>query len=212
MYVMDNNDTRYVNDDEIRAKLREKKKKDAFRRRCISAAIVTLLVTGIALLAGFFAGRGLYSLTTGEPVSVAEEDVPMVSTAMSQLGNRGGERYWSWYGFDYRVEWCACFTSWVEDRCGLLKTEKAPKFAMVGDGAAWFENRNQWIRSGGTPSAGDLIFFDWDSDGYLDHVGVVSAVVDDLIFTVEGNSADLCRQKRYRADDPTIGGYGHIVY
>ena len=209
---MESNDTRYAQDEEIRAQLREKKKRAAFKRRCISAVIVTLLVTGLALLCGFLTGKGIYSLVTKDPVSVADESVPMVSVAMSQLGNEGGEPYWSWYDFDYRVEWCACFASWVEDQCGLIEAGKAPKFAMVGDGAAWFEGREQWIKPGGTPSAGDLIFFDWDRDGYLDHVGIVSGVVDDLVFTVEGNSSDLCRQKRYTLDDAVIAGYGHIVY
>ena len=31
----------------------------------------------------------------------------------AQLGNVGGEPYWSWYGFQGRVEWCACFVSCV---------------------------------------------------------------------------------------------------
>ena len=81
---------------------------------------------------------------------------------------------------------------------------------MVGDGAAWFEDRDQWVKPGGTPADGDLIFFDLDRDGSFDHVGIVSATDGDLIFTVEGNSSDLCRQKRYRIDDPVIGGYGRI--
>ncbi len=33
----------------------------------------------------------------------------MVSVAMSQLGNEGGQKFWSWYGFSSREEWCACF-------------------------------------------------------------------------------------------------------
>ena len=39
------------------------------------------------------------------------EDI--VSVALSQLGNEGGQPYWSWYGFNSRVEWCACFVSYV---------------------------------------------------------------------------------------------------
>ena len=33
----------------------------------------------------------------------------IVEVALTQLGNEGGQPYWSWYGFDGRVEWCACF-------------------------------------------------------------------------------------------------------
>ena len=207
---MENNGTRYTQDEEIKAQIRARKKRDAFRRRCISAAIAVLLAAGAGIGLGWLTGKGIYSAVTKDPVSVADEDVPLVSVAVSQLGNRGGEPYWSWYDFDYRVEWCACFVSWCEDQCGLIKAGKAPKFAMVGDGASWFRDRKQWTDAGGLPSAGDLIFFDWDRDGILDHVGIVSAVRDDLIFTVEGNSSDLCRHKRYAAGDPVISGYGHI--
>ena len=207
---MEKYDTRYAQDDEIRAQIRAKKKRDAFRRRCISAVIAVILVTGLGAGLGHLCGRGLYAAVTRTPVSTANEDVPLVKVAASQLGNEGGEPYWKWYDFDYRVEWCGCFVSWCEDRCGLIESGKAPKFAMVGDGAAWFEDRDQWIKPGGTPADGDLIFFDLDRDGSFDHVGIVSATDGDLIFTVEGNSSDLCRQKRYRIDDPVIGGYGRI--
>jgi hypothetical protein len=100
--------------------------------------------------------------------------------------------------------------SWCEDQCGYIKDETAPKFALVSDGADWFVLRDQWKLVGDTPDPGDLIFFDWDLDGGRDHVGIVTAVVDDKVFTVEGNSSDMCRQKRYFLDDPAIYGYGVI--
>ena len=34
-----------------------------------------------------------------------------VDIAKSQVGNVGGQPYWSWYGFNSRVDWCACFVS-----------------------------------------------------------------------------------------------------
>lgn len=36
----------------------------------------------------------------------------MAQVALSQIGNVGGMPYWSWYGYNYRVEWCGCFVSW----------------------------------------------------------------------------------------------------
>jgi hypothetical protein len=44
----------------------------------------------------------------------------IVAVAQSQLGNVGGQPYWSWYGFDSRVEWCACFVSWCANECGFI--------------------------------------------------------------------------------------------
>ena len=35
--------------------------------------------------------------------------------------------YWSWYGFDSRVEWCACFVSWCYNQAG--KSE--PRLSLI---------------------------------------------------------------------------------
>ena len=53
----------------------------------------------------------------------------IVSVAESQLGNIGGQPYWSWYGFNSRVEWCATFVSWCANQCGYIENGIIPKFA-----------------------------------------------------------------------------------
>jgi len=198
-----------MTDEEIRRILRKKRKRQLAKRRITALAVAAVLAIGGGLLAGHAIGSREYSNEMKKVVSVTE-DKPIIKVAMGQLGNKGGEPFWSWYDFKERVEWCACFVSWCEDQCGYIKDETAPKFALVSDGADWFVLRDQWKLVGDTPDPGDLIFFDWDLDGGRDHVGIVTAVVDDKVFTVEGNSSDLCRQKRYFLDDPAIYGYGVI--
>lgn len=56
-------------------------------------------------------------------------DGEIVVVALSQLGNVGGQPYWSWYGFNSRVEWCACFVSWCANECGYLDAGVIPKTA-----------------------------------------------------------------------------------
>ena len=63
----------------------------------------------------------LYGITGG--------DGEIVTVALSQVGNVGGEPYWSWYGFSGRVEWCACFVSWCANECGYIEAGVIPKFA-----------------------------------------------------------------------------------
>ena len=46
---------------------------------------------------------------------IGSDDI--VTVALSQVGNVGGQPYWSWYGFSSRVEWCACFVSWCGATC-----------------------------------------------------------------------------------------------
>ena len=142
-------------------------------------------------------------------------DDAIVTVALSQVGNIGGELYWSWYGFESRVEWCACFVSWCANQCGYIDTGVCPKFAGCGNGVQWFQERGQWLYGSTEPAPGMVIFFDWDNkggsgpqDGEADHVGIVQKVGDGIIYTVEGNSGNLCRVNRYPVGHYEILGYG----
>ena len=134
----------------------------------------------------------------------------IVSVAMGQLGNSGGQKFWSWYGFDSRVEWCACFVSWCADKSGLIASGNVPKFSLCSDGVSWFQGQNKWQSGGTTPTAGMIIFFDWDHDGNSDHVGIVEKCEGGRVYTVEGNSSDQVRQRNYAMDYASIMGYGVI--
>ena len=134
----------------------------------------------------------------------------IVSVAMGQLGNSGGQKFWSWYGFDSRVEWCACFVSWCADQSGLIESGNVPKFSLCSDGVSWFQGKNKWQSGETTPTAGMIIFFDWDHDGNSDHVGIVEKCEGGRVYTVEGNSSDQVRQRNYAMDYASIMGYGVI--
>lgn len=203
-----------VSEAEVRRRIAERRRaarrKQMRKRRIISACIALMLTALTAWGIGTFAGNVIYKMSLKEVKSVAA-DMPIVKEGISQVGNIGGQPYWSWYGFKERAEWCACFVSWVEDKCGYIESNAAPMFAMVGDGSAWFLDKDQWQYGGVTPEAGDLIFFNWDGSGTQDHVGIVTDVIGDNVYTVEGNSSDRCRQKRYKIEDAVIYGYGHII-
>ena len=130
----------------------------------------------------------------------------LVDLAKRQVGNVGGYPYWSWYGFDSRVEWCACFVSWCYNQAG--KSE--PRFAACqSQGIPWFTSHGQWgDRNYSNIAPGDAIFFDWDLDGSADHVGLVIGTDGSRVYTVEGNSGDACKIKSYPLDYGCIKGYG----
>ena len=139
----------------------------------------------------------------------------IVTVALSQVGNVGGEPYWSWYGFGSRVEWCACFVSWCADQCGYIDTGVVPKYAGCVNGVQWFKDRGQWIDGSAEPVPGMIIFFDWDNkgssgpqDGQSDHTGIVQKVENGIVHTVEGNSGDSCRVNQYSVGHYEILGYG----
>ena len=136
----------------------------------------------------------------------------IVEVALTQLGNVGGEPYWSWYGFDSRVEWCACFVSWCAEQCGYLESGIIPKYSLCSDGVNWFRNNGQWQGRDYEPTAGNLIFFDWEGDGTIDHTGIVEKSENGTVYTVEGNSGDECKQRSYPVGSSVIYGYGIPAY
>lgn len=130
----------------------------------------------------------------------------IVDIALSQVGNVGGQPYWSWYGFDSRVEWCACYVSWVLNQAGYTE----PKFAACqSQGVPYFSSNGQWANRGYSDIApGDVIFFDWEGDGSSDHVGIVIGTDGNRVYTVEGNSGDACKIRDYDLNSSVIMGYG----
>ena len=181
-------------------------------------AVVIILV--IVLIAGFVA-----LLFNGDEESEFDEsqmpNMQIVMVAKAQIGNEGGDEFWSWYGFDSRVEWCACFVSWCANECNYIDKGIIPKFSGCGDGINWFKEKNQWHDRGDTyyPIVGDIIFFDWydengNQDGVSDHVGIVTRtdITNRNIYTIEGNTSDKCAERMYSLDNEQVMGYGSPKY
>ena len=143
---------------------------------------------------------------------IGYSDGQIVTVALSQVGNVGGQPYWSWYGFDSRVEWCACFVSWCANECGYIDSGIVPKYAGCVNGAQWFKDRGQWADRNYEPAPGTIIFFDWEGDGVTDHTGIVQKCENGTAYTVEGNSGDTCRTKTYPVGSSVIYGYGIPAY
>lgn len=147
-------------------------------------------------------------------ISYSSDD-GIVAVALEQVGNVGGQPYWSWYGFSSRVDWCACFVSWCANECGYIQDGIIPKYALCSDGSNWFKERGQWLKGGETPSAGMIIFFDYPDDGLdgsPDHTAIVEKVKDGRVYTVEGNYNDKVATDDYAISYPYILGYGVPQY
>lgn len=143
---------------------------------------------------------------------MSEGNAAMVAVAQSQLGIDGGLKFCEWYGYPYRVEWCAIFVSWCADQCGYIDAGVIPKFAYCPEGANWFMANGQWQDRYYEPLPGDIIFFDWENDGIADHVGIVKFVENNMIYTVEGNIGDMCAERSYTLESPYISGFGLPMY
>ena len=158
----------------------------------------------------------LYFAVTGDdgsgyvPPGVGSASI--VAVAASQIGNVGGAPYWSWYGFNGYVEWCACFVSWCADQCGYISAGIIPKFASCTLGIQWFQARGEWQGRNYVPAPGDLLYFDWQGDGVCDHVGIVEYVEGNVVHTIEGNTSNSCARRSYPLGSGVIVGYATPAY
>ena len=129
---------------------------------------------------------------------------------------QGYTRYGHWYGSRYE-DWCAMFVAFVLNYADITEYTVPRsgncenwKNRLIGMSA--YEKRDDYV-----PQAGDLIFFDWkDSktnkrDGEADHIGIVTSVSGNTVYTIEGNSGRAVSRQEYALDSKDILGYGNLA-
>src|SRR3712207_2037916 len=116
--------------------------------------------------------------------------------------------YGEWYGMNGQP-WCAMFVSWCANKSGILGTI-IPKYAYCPTGVDWYKNCNRYKKrsTGYMPKEGDIIFFLRGSE--IGHTGIVIYCnsKERFIYTIEGNSNNAVRKKKYDLSDSSIDGYG----
>ena len=177
-----------------------------------------------------------YNSSAGTDLSSA-----FVSLAVDQLNDPskdGGEKYWRYMGFNYRVAWCAAFVSWTIENTSyngqrlkdIIKVQSAVVHEFLyffyesndpnvnfyyNDNCSRFSGKNG-SSSTYTPKEGDILFFDWDNawNGNLQvrfkphHIGIVQRVEDGMIVTIEGNTGDKVGENRFELNDCRVIGFG----
>ena len=130
----------------------------------------------------------------------------VVDIAKSQVGNVGGQPYWSWYGFTSRVEWCACFVSWCYGQMGLSEPRLQPASLRASPGSSRMDNGAGRITPTLPPATPSSSIGTWTAAPtmWASWVGTDGSKV----YTVEGNSGDACKIKSYSLTYECIKGYG----
>lgn len=160
----------------------------------------------------------------------------VVSLAVSQQNDPqavNGEKYWKYLGFSSRIEWCACFVSWVLNNVeynGQKLTKINFKSASVAQWMNYFyqtdglefkynDNCSKFKGKNGsgtyTPKPGDVIFFDWNNSfngtmpvSFEDHIGLVQKVENGKIITIEGNASNSVRSNTFPLNSCNVIGFG----
>ena len=131
-----------------------------------------------------------------------------IKIAESQLGYKEGAnndtKYGDWYGLP-NEPWCAMFVSWCAYQAGI-GTDVILKYCGCTAGMEWFVKNGRFgYKEDYTPKAGDIIFF--LSDG-ASHTGIVINCVGGRVYTIEGNTSNMCAKRSYDLNHSTITGYG----
>ena len=136
----------------------------------------------------------------------------IISLAIEQIGN-DYTTYCKDMGYNYRIEWCACFISWLAEKLGITDiipidmscNSQIKKFKSMG---VWHNDRNF--------QSGDIIYYDWDISGDADHVEIIEKVNGMSLTVIEGNNGnypnDRVRRREISSGSSLIFGYARPEY
>lgn len=133
---------------------------------------------------------------------------------------RGYTRYGAWYDWKHNGDknaeyllygdWCASFISFCGTQAGIptsvLPHDTGAQQLLKKLGSRFVKAKDH------TPKPGELVFFELEGkDSLADHVGIVSAVSESGITTIEGNKGSAVAKGSYALDDKRILGYATIT-
>lgn len=107
------------------------------------------------------------------------------------------------FPLSYDDAWCAGFISSIAIECGCTDIipisancdEMYKKGVVMGIAIP----KDKWI-----PKMGDIVFYDWNLNGELDHVGVVDTISKIIIHVLEGNKNDSVAYRDINYKNATI--------
>ncbi len=136
----------------------------------------------------------------------------IISLAIEQLGN-DYTTYCKDMGYNYRIEWCACFISWLAEK--LRITDVIPVDMSCNSQIKKFKSMGVWHTDRNFQS-GDIIYYDWDNSGDADHVGIIEKVNGMSLTVIEGNNGnypnDRVRRREINSASSLIFGYAQPKY
>ena len=126
------------------------------------------------------------------------------------------EKYKDFYnGKKNGYDWCDMFVDWcfvtafgVNRALELLCQPKKSCGAGVGFSCDYYKNKGQFYTK---PEIGDQIFFK-NSKGVRTHTGLVVNLDNKYVYTIEGNTGEGVREKKYSISSSSIYGYGRPKY
>ena len=105
--------------------------------------------------------------------------------------------------------WCAAFVTVIGDLAGvsgLIGREcGVHRFKKI------FKDKGIWLGSV-NPRPGDIVIFDWQKNGWTDHIGFVEQVKGNQMVTIEGNTSRSVTRRTYAYKDWRVAGFARPKY
>lgn len=102
--------------------------------------------------------------------------------------------------------WCAMFATVIANRCGL-NADKFPYEVSVFYQVQRAKELGTFYTDRSLVQPHDLIIYDWDSNGVLDHVGIVVSSGSEYIRVIEGNKSDTVGYRTVNLHSAAVVGF-----
>lgn len=141
------------------------------------------------------------STSTGKPLGTTQDG--------------GYTKYGAWFGAP-TIAWCAYFVSWCSNQAGI-STSVIPRMGNCEAITNWYKNKGRYLyASEAAPRVGDLIMYNWAGGRVAEHIGIITGVSGNYIYTIEGNTGSSygyrCEAKTRTRGARYIIGYARPAY
>ena len=135
---------------------------------------------------------------------------------ISSTSDGGYTKYGASFG-EPRGAWCAYFISWCASQAGI-PSSIVPRLGNCGTLTDWYQSRSLYYSrsSGYIPKPGDMVFFNWSGGTSAQHIGIVTGVSGNNLYTIEGNTGGsegyMCNGRTRNLSASYVIGYGVPKY
>lgn len=111
-----------------------------------------------------------------------------------------------WHSSSSQTGWCAAFVSYIYEH--MPSSDKIPQWYKDIENQYWQVNVHRAAEEAGAiidssqAETGDIVLYDYDGDGTMQHIGIVLAVEGNKLITIDGNSGNTVRINEVDLEHP----------
>lgn len=126
----------------------------------------------------------------------------------NEANGKADEFLYKWHSSSRQTGWCAAFVSYVMEQVSKNTNSEVPNWYQEIENQYWQVNVHRAAEKAGAlieqdqAQSGDIVLFDYDGDGTMQHIGIVYAIEGNTMYTIEGNSGNRVKVNEYDLTNP----------